>query len=163
MNQQDKLALIDRFASAVDPLVDFVGALPSAAVDFRPALPDAWTVREHAVHFLDADTFAYGRLRLCVAEPGAQVHVWDEIAWQARARYETSDALAVLELARALRKAVAAMARALLDQDWEAYYVRHAQRGRLTLADVLVFYTEHAQFHLDYMRRNRDACAAAQE
>lgn len=160
MNKQAKLDLIDHFAKAVDPLIDFVRALPSGAVDFRPALPEAWTTREHAVHFLDADTFAHGRLRLAVAEPGAQVFVWDEIAWQAHARYEASDAVEVLELARNLRQVSAAMARALVDQDWATYHVRHAQRGRMTLADVLVLYTEHAQFHLDYMRRNRDAFAA---
>jgi hypothetical protein len=160
MNKQAKLDLIDHFTKAVDPLIDFVGALPGGAVDFRPALPDAWTIREHAVHVLDADTFAHGRLRLAVAEPGAQVYVWDEIAWQARARYETSAALEVLATARSLRKVSAAMAHALVDDDWGAYHVRHAQRGRLTLADVLEIYTDHAQFHLDYMRRNRDAFAA---
>lgn len=160
MNKQAKLDLIDRFATAVDPLIDLVRALPEGATDFRPGLTDAWTIREHAVHFLDADTFAHGRARLAVTEPGAQVYVWDEIAWQARARYETSDALEVLEMARGLRRVCAGMARALADESWDDYHVRHAQRGRLTLADVLESYTEHAQFHLEYMRRNRDAFAA---
>src|SRR5512143_1230252 len=104
MNQNEKLTLIARFESAVDPLIDFVKALPEGAIDFRPALPEAWTIREHAVHFLDADTFAHGRLRLAVAEPGAQVYIWDQVAWQARLRYETADALASLESARRLRQ-----------------------------------------------------------
>ena len=154
MDTQEKLDSIARFEAAVDPLIDFVKALPAAALDFRPDLHDAWTIREHAIHFLDADTFAHGRLRLAVAEPGAEVYVWNEIAFQARGRYETADALAALETARALRKISAAMARALVDSDWEAFYVRHAQRGRMTLADVLQLYTDHAQFHLSYLQRN---------
>jgi hypothetical protein len=53
------------------------------------------------------------------------------------------------------------MARALADSDWDAYTIRHAQRGRMTLADVLALYADHAQFHLAYFRRNLDAFRAA--
>lgn len=161
MDKNEKLKLIARFEAAVDPLIDLVKTAPAGAADFRPGLPAAWTMREHAVHFLDADTFAHGRLRLAVAEPGAQVHIWDELAWQARLRYETADALAVLESSRSLRKVSSAMARALVEHDWEAYYVRHAQRGRLTLGDVLEIYTDHADFHLSYLHRNLEAFTAA--
>jgi len=31
----------------------------------------------------------------------------------------------------------------------------------MTIADVLKLYTEHADFHLSYFRRNLDACKAA--
>lgn len=161
MDNTKKLDLVAHFESAVDPLIDLVRAAPAAALDFRPALLAAWTIREHAIHFLDADTFAHDRLRLAVAEPGAEVYVWNEEAWQARAQYETADALASLETAQALRKVSGAMARALVNTDWEAYYVRHAQRGRMTLADVLKHYTDHAQFHLSYLHRNLDAFRAS--
>jgi hypothetical protein len=53
------------------------------------------------------------------------------------------------------------MARALVDSDWEGYYVRHSQRGRMTLADVLKLYTDHAQFHASYFRRNLEAFQGA--
>jgi uncharacterized damage-inducible protein DinB len=157
MDKNAKLDLIARFETAVEPLIDLVKSLPIAALDFRPAIPEAWSIREHAIHFLDADTFAHGRLRLAVAEPGAEVYVWNEIAFRARGRYDSGDALAALETARALRRVSAAMARALADVDWEAYYVRHPQRGRMTLADVLMLYADHAQFHLSYLQRNVEA------
>lgn len=161
MDRTEKLSLIARFESSIDPLVDFVKNTPVAALDFRPGLPGAWSILDHAVHFLDADTFAYGRLRLAVTQPGAEVFVWNEEAWQERAKYETADALACLEAARALRHVVCSMARALVDADWEGYYVRHSQRGRMNLADVFKLYTDHAQFHLSYFRRNLDAFKAA--
>ena len=53
------------------------------------------------------------------------------------------------------------MARALVDADWETYTIRHPERERLTLADVLKIYTDHAQTHLNYFRRNLDAFKAA--
>jgi hypothetical protein len=157
MDKNEKLSLIDRFERAIEPLIDFVKSAPAPSIDFRPALPGAWSIRDHAVHFLDADTFAYGRLRLTVTQPGAEVFVWNEEAWQQRARYETADALTSLETARSLRRTAGAMARAMADEDWNEYYVRHPQRGRLSLADVLTLYTEHAQFHLSYFRRNLGA------
>ena len=160
MDKTEKLALIARFENAVDPLIDFVKGIPPAALDHRPDLPQAWTIREHAVHFLDADTFAHGRLRLAITEPGADVFVWNEQAWQERGRYETADALASLETSRALRKVASAMARALVETDWESYYVRHAVRGRLGLAQIFKVYVDHAPFHLDYFQRNLDAFKA---
>src|ERR1035437_4967230 len=61
MDKTEKLSLIDRFESAVEPLIDFVKSAPAQAIDFRPPLPGAWSIHDHAVHFLDADTFAYAR------------------------------------------------------------------------------------------------------
>lgn len=162
MNKSEKLGFISRFESAIEPLIELVKSLPQAAIDFRPALAGAWTIREHAVHFLDADVFAYGRLRLTVTQPGANIFVWDEEAWQRLARYETADALTSLETARDLRRVACAMARALVDDSWDGYYVLHAQRGRMGLADVLELYTDHAQFHLGYFRRNLDAFRSKQ-
>jgi len=160
MDKPEKLALIARYESAVDPLIDFIKTIPAAVIDYRPDLPSAWTVREHAVHFLDADAFAHARMRFAVAEPGTEVNVWNQQAFQERAKYDTAEPLASLETARALRRVVCAMARALADRDWEAYYVRHPERGRLTLADILVTYIDHADFHLNYFRRNLDAFKA---
>jgi len=161
MERTEKLSRIATFASSIDALVDFVKQAPPAAIDFRPNLAGAWTIRDHAVHFLDADTFAYGRIRLTITQPGAEVFVWNEEAWQERAKYETADPLVCLETARSLRRIVAAMAHAVIDEDWETFQVRHAQRGRLPLAEVLKLYTDHADFHMSYFRRNLDAFKAA--
>ena len=157
MTRDEKLALISRYENAVAPLITFLRSLPLPLLDFRPSLAGAWTIREHAVHFLDADAFAHARIRLCVTEPGSEVFVWNEEAWQERGHYETADALSSLQACVTLRTISAAMARSLVDNDWEQYYVRHTQRGRLTLADVLRIYTEHAQFHFNYLERNVQA------
>ncbi len=157
MDRSEKLSLVQRYESCIETLINFVKSTPTGAMDFRPSLPDAWTIREHAVHFLDADAFAYGRLRFAVTQPGIEVVVWDEVLWQARARYETADALSSLETARGLRQIVAGMARAVVDADWESFHIRHPERGRLTLADVFKTYIDHADFHMAYLRRNLEA------
>jgi hypothetical protein len=154
MDRAEKLDLIARFELAVDPLIELVQTAPAAAVDFRPDLPGAWTVREHAAHFLDAEAFAHSRMRTAVAEPGTHVQVWDEEAWQAKAHYDLVDPQGALEIARSLRNVTSAMALALVDSDWNAYHVQHAKRGRMTLADLLRFYVDHAQAHAQYLQRN---------
>ena len=157
MTKDEKLAQISHFENAIAPLLTYLRDLPKPLWDFRPALSGAWTIREHAVHFLDAESFAYGRIRLCIAEPGSEVFVWNETAWQERCRYETADPLEALHACTILRSISASMTRALVDNDWEQYYVRHPQRGRLTLSDVLRIYAEHAQFHFNYIERNVQA------
>ena len=96
MTQDEKTELINRYENAVAPLISFLSDLPKPLLDFRPSLAGAWTIREHAVHFLDAETFAHARIRLCVTEPGTEVFVWNEDAWRERGHYETADALSSL-------------------------------------------------------------------
>jgi len=157
MERTAKLDLIARFELAVDPLIELLRTAPIAALDFRPKLPGAWTLREHAAHFLDAETIAHTRLRTAVAEPGAGVQVWNEDAWQVKARYDSVEALAALELACALRKVTSTMVRALVDADWSAFHIHHTKHGHMDLKDLLHLYVDHAQIHLGYIRRNLEA------
>ena len=155
MTTQEKLALIDTYEGSIDPLIDFVKGLPAVAIDYRPTdRADAWTIREHAVHMMDAESFGYGRVRLCVAEPGSRVFAWEEEIWHRRAHYETADALLCLEATRSLRRTAAAMLRAIAGEDWSPYYIEHPARGRLDLAQTVTIYVDHARFHLDYFRMN---------
>jgi hypothetical protein len=162
MDRTEKLSLIARFESSIDPLVDFVKNTPAAGHRFQ-AQP-AWRLehpRPRRSLLWTRTLSPTAGCDLAVTQPGAEVFVWNEEAWQERAKYETADALACLEAARALRHVVCAMARSLVDADWEDYYVRHSQRGRMNLADVFKLYADHAQFHLSYFRRNLDAFKAA--
>ncbi len=155
MNTHEKLSLIDRYEQAIDPLIDFAKRLPAGVVDFRPMdRSDAWTIREHAIHMLDAESFGYGRIRLAVAQPGSRVFAWEEEIWQKAARYETADAIGSLETARGLRKPAAAMLRAIAEEDWAAFFIDHPARGRMELAQVVETYIGHAKSHLDYFGQN---------
>ncbi len=154
MTRDTKESLITRFEQASTPLVDAVLAAPEEFLDYRPRLKDAWTIREHLAHFFDADVFAYTRVRLCAAEPGATLFVWDEERWQERLAYGNTEIDSTVAGIRLMRKLIAASARNLLDRDWESMFANHPKRGRMTLADVLKLYEEHAAFHLAYVERN---------
>lgn len=161
MNQTDKLNLIEQYETATTPLLTYIRTLSPAVIDYCPPVPGAWTIRDHAIHFLDADTFAYGRIRLCITEPGVTVFAWNEQAWQERARYQSADPFMALETCQALRKVVGHMARAVVDEDWEQLHIRHPQRGRMVINDLLKLYTDHAPFHMSYFERNVAAAVRA--
>jgi hypothetical protein len=154
MTKAEKEGVIKRFEASAEPFLEAVRKAPWKALDFRPKRDGAWTIREHLAHFLDADAFAYARLRLCAAEPGATVFVWDEEKWAYRLEYGKTDLETAITAIKALRAIMASTARALADRDWDALYVEHPKRGKLTVADVLNLYAEHAAFHLDYVNRN---------
>ncbi len=157
MTQEQKKSLIERFEHAPESLIAAALGAPKTALDYRPDLKDAWTIREHLVHFFDADVIAYARVRLCAAEPGVTLFVWNEEEWKQRLGYGETDLEATVEGIRLMRRLIAASAAILLDRDWETLFVNHPKRGRMTIADVLKLYEDHAAFHLEYVGRNLKA------
>jgi hypothetical protein len=161
MTKTEKLALIGKFESAYSIVETQIKGLSAAELRFVPALPDAWSINDFLVHFLDADMSMAFRLRAAVAEPGFAVPVWNEEAWQARLHYDEEDGRARLKEAEALRARLAAFVRRIVDKDWDELYVMHPSRGRVDLAALLDMYRDHIAFHAPLIRRNLDAQRAA--
>ena len=159
MERNDFEALVNAFEHAYDVLSAKANALGSDALCFVPDITDAWSINDHLVHLLDADCNLVMRLRGSVAEPGKEVPVWDQEAWQKKNNYAASDGLFCLDLAISLRKFLAESLRTLDEQTREAAFIVHPERGKLSLSDVLSMYTGHAATHLKYMDRNLEAFA----
>jgi hypothetical protein len=160
MTREEKLSIIDRFEKAYGAVDGLVESAPDEALAFVPPIEAAWSVNDQLVHLLDAEANLCYRIRGAVAEPGAAVPVWDEEAWQTRLRYGKSDGRRCLALAEGLRAFYAGGLRALLDEDWAAYQVRHPTRGILSLEAILEMYRDHVAFHLRLIKRNLDAWKA---
>lgn len=163
MTTDDKLALIAKFEGAYAILDDLLRGLDEAALSFLPAVPEAWSVNDHLVHLLDADTAVYFRIRASIAEPGCAIALWDENAWHERLAYGRVDGLGCLELAKGLRKTLGATLRALVDADWDGYKVLHPTRGEVRLVELLTVYRDHVAFHAPFVKRNKDAFAASRK
>ena len=154
MDNAEQTTSIKTFKDAVEPLLAAAKAALAAAWDFRPPLTDAWTIREHLAHFLHADIFACTRIGLCIAQPGATLFVWDEVAWNRSVDPKCLSAGQTIEAIRQIRAVAAALAQGAIGQDWDNLYAQHPKRGRMTLAAVLDLYRDHADFHLKYIQRN---------
>jgi hypothetical protein len=154
MTEAEKNKAIEAYLQAAEPLLDRIAALDDKALDFRPALAEAWTIREHLVHFFHADIFCYTRVGIAIAQPGTTLFAWDEAAWARNipANFMAADAL--ITGTRAVRGYIAALARSIPAANWDAALAMHPKRGPMKLADILGIYTGHAAFHIEYLDRN---------
>jgi hypothetical protein len=149
----DNRELLERYAAAPAALEERLRGLSSEQLDFRP-FPEAWTVREQAVHLADAELHAAVRLRKILAQSGEAVDVYDEEKWQAGLDYGAQDPLRAAGLFRLLREAAAALLARARPQQWADNWVLHPERGRLSLRGWLELYVEHSDTHLGYIERN---------
>lgn len=161
MNAAEKLDLIARFEYAYGAIEALIRGLSALDRRYVPPVEAAWSIDETLVHFLDADSSLVFRLRMCVAQPGFTVPVWDQEAWKSRLRYAEEDGPASLREAEAIRRRMAAFLRRFVEEDWAGYYIVHPERGRLALADVLAMYCDHVAFHVPLIQRNLNALKAA--
>ena len=161
MAEEKRQSLLRRYAEGAAAFDRYLvpGADPRL-FDFRPALPDAWTIREHIAHFTDNEVHAYTRMRFAVAEPGAAVAVYDEGRWQTQLGYGRQPLAEAIGLYRLLREAAVRFLRDL-PADWQPFHVRHPVRGKVSLEALLEIYVDHLDFHRTYLERNEQLFAAA--
>jgi hypothetical protein len=154
MTVQEKRSLIDSFLHAAESVETLVKGLPPEAIDYAPAIPEAWPIRAQVAHLLDADMFAWGRIRKSVAQPEAPVDVWDQEGWAARLDYGKVDLDRVFAQIALLRRGLADFLLTIVDKDWSAFAMLHPERGRKTLEETVKTYVDHVGFHLKLIERN---------
>lgn len=156
LTRDEKLDAVDRFEGAFALVEHLVAGASDEALAFVPPVQDAWSVKEHLAHLLDAECAVYFRLRLAVAEPGASVQMWNEEAWHAKLAYASADGRACLTAAKAMRGILATSLRALAGEDWSGFWLEHPERGRIELERLLEIYREHLAYHAPFIKRNLD-------
>jgi hypothetical protein len=157
MTREAKLERIAAFESAYCRVDELIAGEGPEALAFVPSLPDAWSINDFLVHFLDADLSLAFRLRLAIAESGMGVPVWDENAWHDALAYGDEDGRACLGLAKGIRAFVAVTLRSRADGDWSAFFIEHPSKGKMDLVALVDLYEQHVAFHLPLIRRNLQA------
>lgn len=157
MNKAEKLSRIAFFATSYSFVEAEVADISREEMLFVPPIPDAWSINDFLVHFLDADLSLAFRIRAAIAEPGKPIPVWEEEEWHDKLEYKNEDGLVCLGLAKGIRSFIAASLRSVVDADWAAFYVIHPNKGKLRLPELLTMYEEHVIFHVPLIRRNRRA------
>jgi hypothetical protein len=130
-------------------------ALPRALWTYRPA-PDQWTVHEIAVHLADSEANSFVRCRRFIAEPGAGLMAYDEMAWAHRLDYQAQSVEEAVELFRVLRRNTYHLIQGLPEAVW-AHTADHPENGRMTLDNWLDVYESHVRDHVAQMRAVRAA------
>jgi hypothetical protein len=154
-NGSKRRDLIERYGRDASIFDRFAGSgCPEGLLDYRPAIEDAWTIREHLAHVLDTEVNAFVRYRKCVAEPGGRVCAFDEDKWKKTLGYAGQPLEESLSAFKLLRTLAYRHLKALDQGDWNEYFVIHPERGRFSLDDWLATYTSHVGVHAGYIERN---------
>lgn len=152
----NRAELIKKFAAGPNHLRSALDSIPVEAYDFRPD-PSAWTIREIIIHMPDSETSGYVRVRKIIAESGAEVDVYDQVAWAGKLKYGDSDIQLAIDLFDLMRQFTVSMLSRVDENTWSENYITHPEDGKLTLATWLEVYARHAEKHAAQIRRNFEA------
>lgn len=83
---------------------------------------------------------------------------YDQDLLAERAQYNSQDELLALSLFKALRKYQTAILKSLPNEMFEKFGM-HEERGKLTLADMVSYYADHAETHLKHIERIKEELA----
>ena len=145
--------VLNRFADGGPLLVQAVAGLAPEQARDHP-IPGTWSVAELVGHLLDCDLVFADRIKRILAEDSPTLQAFDESAWIARLGSNDVPVDEAATLFAANRKW---MARILRAQDESAFarIGHHTEKGRQTLAEVLVYATNHLDHHLRFLYAKR--------
>ena len=157
---QPYLDRIRQFADGGDPLslqaataqhiADSIAAVPEPRLRERPA-PGKWSVVEIIAHLAEDELVTSWRYRQMLENPGCPLAGFDQDKWADWGRYQEWSADEALQMFRLLRGANLRLLRRLSPDEWSRFGI-HAERGRITVADLARHMAGHDRNHLEQIR-----------
>ncbi|MBN2041260.1 MAG: DinB family protein [Spirochaetes bacterium] len=154
----NKEKLIAKYSSDYSRLKSIIKELPEDAADFMPDIKDAWSIREHYAHLMDAEIRAFLRYTNSILNPGIKLEIGggDVNTSNKLLKYSTRNIKESLEVIRLLRSIILQHVTEMRDEDMTEYTIQHPDFGRINLKMILSIYTQHVDFHIEYIQRNID-------
>jgi len=132
-------------------LADLIAGLSAEQLAFRPA-DGNWSIVEILAHLADDEIATYWRYRQMVEHDGVQLSGFDQELWARLGNYQTWGSDEALALFRLLRNANLRLLESLSAEQWQRSG-HHAERGRLTVADLARHMAAHDINHLRQIKR----------
>lgn len=132
-------------------LADLVVSVPEKKLYEHPA-PDKWSVAELLAHFADAEIVSTWRYRQMIEHDGCPLPGYGQELWHKLGDYPTRNPEDSLLLFRLLRETNLRMFAKLTPEDWERHGM-HAERGRMTVADLVRQIAGHDLNHLEQIKK----------
>ena len=117
-------------------------------------VPDTWSIQEIVLHLMDSDLIASERMKRVIVENHPTLVPYDESAFIKELFCNHLDAHTACEIFRLNRIMTASILNRLPDVAFQrsAY---HPEKGRLTLAELVEGYVDHARYHATFIRNKR--------
>jgi len=136
---------------APDILAHLIDGKPSELLSHRPA-PGKWSVAAILAHMAEDELVSSWRYRQMIENSGAALPGFDQDEWARLGDYESWTPREAWEMFRQLREANLRMFDKLSREEWQCCGL-HAERGRITVADLARHMAAHDRNHIDQVRR----------
>lgn len=133
-----------------EALAQLIRDVPEEKLRARPA-SDKWSVSELLAHFAEAEIGAFWRYRQMIEHNGGPLPPFDQELWYRLGDYPNRDPQKSLQLFTLLREENLAMFSRLSEEEWKRYGV-HAERGKMTVRDLVQQIAGHDVNHLMQMK-----------
>jgi hypothetical protein len=143
--QEEQLSVLEKEIAGLDD-----------AILRRPEKPGKWSILQVIQHLADSELVYRYRMRLVLAQPGAEILGIDQDLWASGLEYNEADPADTLEFLRVLRKANLKMLRALSDEQMERCGL-HNERGPESVRKMMRMIAGHDLLHRNQIRRIKRA------
>ena len=146
-------SLIERYAAGINALIHATSLLPPEKWRTRVA-PGIWSIAEVVAHMIDSDLVDADRIKRVIAEDEPKLAAYDESLWLERLRSDQASVEDALALFTANRRWMLRILRACTEADFRRVGW-HTERGRMTLAEIVVGNVSHLDHHLRFLYGKR--------
>jgi len=143
--------VIARQREAPGVLDRLIAGAPETALR-RPPAPGQWSAVAVIAHLAEDELSSSWRYRQMLEHPGIALPSFDQDEWARRGNYPSWDLADALDMFRLLRQANVRLLSGLTDEEWDRWGT-HAERGRMTVADLARHMPEHDARHLAQIER----------
>lgn len=132
-------------------LARLIASVPQEKLNRTPA-PEEWSLAAIVAHLSEAEIALSWRYRQVAEKEGAALSGYDQNLWYRLGEYDCRDSLDSLAQFRLLRQANLRMFARFTPDDWRRSGI-HAERGRLTMKDLVDQAAGHDLSHLQQAER----------
>ena len=150
---------LETMAELVPSLRGDVAGLPQSVLT-EPETEGKWSIVDVVQHLLDSEMVYLYRMRLIVAQPGAQLPAYDQDAWAERLRYRDTDLEAALGRLGSLREGTLSWLGTLSAAELALTGI-HEERGQESVGHIVRLLAAHDLNHRSQIERIKWAVLAA--
>jgi DinB superfamily len=147
--------LIANYLTGVDTLKKAVAGMSSEQIKARP-VPGKWSTLECVCHLSDFEPILADRMKRIVTHPKPLLMGADEKLFAEQLAYHDRDVNEELAIVETTRKQMAKILSKLPSEAWTRMG-NHAERGLLTLEQMLQIATRHIPHHVQFIAEKRKA------
>jgi hypothetical protein len=147
--------VLERFRRGGELLSTATLGCAGMEADFKPS-PGQWSVRQIVCHLSDTQIVTGMRLRLIIAEDKPTLGAFDQEAWANHLNYDARKISHAIETFRRLRTDDYELLKDLPPEAFERTG-NHAERGVLTLGQLVQQQAEHVESHVQQIQAVRAA------